>query len=887
MMAKVRALANLICFTLSLSLLTALPASGADLRVIDIAQVTWNGAKSPSVNPQEIIKSIEESVAPNWKSFTSTKAGSKEDKSITFQYGKTLNTPVRLSAPMNCSGDNFALFINSVRSQVYKELGVGEEGRYLIILSPDAGCIWSGRALMGSFASKGGSMVLHNTASAFVITHELGHNLGLGHSNLLRCSNGASDGPWSSTCRGIEYGGTVDVMGNVETDGPLSIYHQWRLGLINNAEVRQSWVSENIELSAINAPSGLKGIFLRDGQATYWVEYRRPSSNQSFNPGLVIYRSDPPPFQFIDTPLTDEVIVGSPGLGITTDMWMLNLDTYNYSQSGRATGSMTLAASKSATLFTGNITLSLTATTDSDKVMVAITRKSDTSPPPTPVVKDPRRWGSPDAEILESGFEDRESAIAEFQLKIAGQGEQILNTGSDGTVATYLDPFNNRKALRVKDLPEGDFEFSIRSKDIWGNLSTWSNPVKALIDRSYPLVGREIAVTEFSKDRLGIGLTSFSDKGSGLCQTAIVNEDGWVLQATQESQRPSLNMALNSLISARFETFDCLGNGVTGSLKLSNQVRSALDAKRTGKWSNISNAGVAGLRCKGKCTISLTVRDNVALISGEGSADILLTGKVVQKISASSNQGPRVSANLSLGSSSKVMRVSGRDFTIYGFIQSRVEISGEENLSRRASIEDPSLGELIQSRLARFGFRQGDFSNPWVIQPMERGTTLLDPSLDLCSATYKSESGRQYRRQVIASKMGSPYIFLSSEVVKYVDKSAADSALAELKTNYEACLKNKGGSESDGTFTDYTFTPLPISDAALLPEGSRVLVRAQIGKGASARQLLAFYQFREELFTGLYIVKAGEIGYSDSETKRWFEVAAVMAERLKSSSIKA
>jgi hypothetical protein len=58
------------------------------------------------------------------------------------------------------------------------------------------------------------------------------------------------------------------------------------------------------------------------------------------------------------------------------------------------------------------------------------------------------------------------------------------------------------------------------------------------------------------------------------------------------------------------------------------------------------------------------------------------------------------------------------------------------------------------------------------------------------------------------------------------------------------------------------------------------LVRAQIGKGASARQLLAFYQFKGEIFTGLYIVKAGEIGYSDSETKRWFDVAAVMATRL-------
>jgi hypothetical protein len=182
--------------------------------------------------------------------------------------------------------------------------------------------------------------------------------------------------------------------------------------------------------------------------------------------------------------------------------------------------------------------------------------------------------------------------------------------------------------------------------------------------------------------------------------------------------------------------------------------------------------------------------------------------------------------------------------------------------------------------MARFGFSGEDFADGWIVLPMARGTTLDDPTLDLCSATYKSESGRQYRRQVSVSKVGTPYLFLSTEVVKYKDSKALDAALAELKTNYEACVKNKGGSESDGTFTDYTFTPLPISDAALLPEGSRVLVRAQIGKGASARQLLAFYQFREELFTGLYIVKAGEIGYSDSETKRWFDVAAVMATRL-------
>jgi hypothetical protein len=166
------------------------------------------------------------------------------------------------------------------------------------------------------------------------------------------------------------------------------------------------------------------------------------------------------------------------------------------------------------------------------------------------------------------------------------------------------------------------------------------------------------------------------------------------------------------------------------------------------------------------------------------------------------------------------------------------------------------------------------------VLPMARGTTLDDPTLDLCSAAYKSESGRQYRRQVTASKVGSPYLFLSTEVVKYKDKSAADAALAELQANYAACVKNKGGVERDGTFVDYSFAPLPASSAVLVNENSRVLVRAQIGKGVTARQLLAFYQFKGEMFTGLYVVKSGETAISDAEVKRWFDAASVIAQRL-------
>jgi hypothetical protein len=165
---------------------------------------------------------------------------------------------------------------------------------------------------------------------------------------------------------------------------------------------------------------------------------------------------------------------------------------------------------------------------------------------------------------------------------------------------------------------------------------------------------------------------------------------------------------------------------------------------------------------------------------------------------------------------------------------------------------------------------------------MARGTTLLDPTLDLCSASYPSEIGREIRRQISVTKVGSPYLFLSSESVKYKSASAASAALAELKKNYEACVANKGGSEN-GTFTEYSFQALPKSNAKLVDEKSRVVVRATIGTG-QARQLLGIYQYSGVYFTGLYVVVAGEKPIADEEILRWLDSGAVMAERLQASS---
>jgi hypothetical protein len=857
------------------------PASAADVRVIDIARVTWVGAPAPIVTTNDIVSAIQDQVAPNWTSFTSL-VGDTRDRTISFTYGRTLTDPVRLVAPMACERNDFVGFMNSVRDEVYRQLGVADwQDRYLIILAPASGCIWSGRAAMGSVERKGGVMVLQNTASGFVITHELGHSLGLGHSNLLRCDSGATDGPWSRDCKAVEYGGTIDVMGNVDTTSPLSTYHQWRMGLLESSEVKQSWLNESIELNASDVYGGTRAIFIRDGKSTYWIEYRRPRAGNSYNAGLVIYRTDPPSPAFIDSPNPEDRAGFEPGLGVGTDIWMLNLDSYRYSSAGRASGSMTLVPSKSTSLHSRNVTLEAITTTSDSKILVKVSRKADVTAPPVPPVTPIATWRYPGAEIIESGYDDGESAIAGFEAQIDGKVIDIDSNVNTNFVPTYLDPFVSRRAVYVRDLPEGTYSLSLRAIDVWGNKSAWSPATRVRIDRGLPIVKSDAVVVGTTSDSLQVSLSALRDAGSNLCSTQIVNEEGFVLQSSGLESAPEFRFKKSGELKASLHTFDCLGNGVMGDLSVKSSYVAANKSSRTGKWSTApASLGEGAITCVGKCSASFTTSGKANVLVTEGEASVIVSGKSVAKIAPASAKALRTGAVVDLGARKKVMRVTGSNFTLVGIASLDLSITNQKDFARLPSATDPSLSEKTQQDMARYGFVADDFSHDWIVLPMARGTTLEDPTLDLCSATYKSETGRQIRRQVTASKVGTPYLFLSSEVVKYKDKSAGEAALAELQANYSACVKNKGGIERDGTFVDYSFTPLPSSDASLVSEGSRVLVRAQIGKGVTARQLLAFYQFKGEMFTGLYVVKGGETGFSDAEARRWFDAASVMAKRL-------
>jgi hypothetical protein len=646
------------------------------------------------------------------------------------------------------------------------------------------------------------------------------------------------------------------------------------MGLLDDSQVKQVWQSEVINLSPSDFSKGIKAIFIRDGKAGYWIEYRRKTDGVVYKPGLAVYRLDPPPVSSIVSINPEDSAASEFPSVLGTDFWMLNLDNYTYSTSSSLSGSMTGLTAK---FFSGNVSLS--AVPSETGAVVTITKKADTTPPPVPNVLPVDQWRSPSMVILGPGGEDADTAIVGFEGQIDGKVQELKASDVEGWMPTYLSPFVAPKTFYLRDLPEGSYNFSMRAIDIVGNKSDWSTAQKVIIDRANPVVTNDFVLAGVAAGEVSLQWKGATDAGSGICQANVVDEDGLILATSSVKNAPVLKVAAGTKLVGTAQVFDCIGNGLTGDISIANTLVAADKSSKTGKWSSAAATyGAGAIRCVGKCSASLTVSGKNDVLVGTGAATVSIANKTVATIADSKVAKLRIGASVDAGASKRVVRVSGSNFVLIGLSSVTTTLGSFEEVERAPAISDPSLVDSKQAALAKLGFRADDFSQEWTVLPMANGTTLLDPSLDLCNGTYASEKDRVERRQVMATKVGSTFSFLSTEVVKYSSAAAASAAQKELVKVLAKCQADKGYKDSTDTLIPYDFKKLPAVPTGVVSDGNRVFVHAVIDSGVRARTLLGFYQFNGDMFTGLYVLNAD--GFSDAQVAKWMKVAATMGQRL-------
>lgn len=269
-----------------------------------------------------------------------------------------------------------------------------------------SGCSWAG---LGSV--NGPNIWINGYPIEDVITHEFGHNLGLGHANKATCTSGGTRVPLSGTCTVAEYHDTTDVMGSGRIGVPS--------GNLNSAfgdllGLHQVTTTSPAELTALSAHSGTSGLKLTTSAGTVFVDYRPATGRDTRVPAWAGVQvrlrttANPPATQLLDMQPTTSTPFSAANLPVG-GVWPIP-----------GTGQSVKVISVTAT----TAKVELTTSTDTDTTAPSVAPVLSLGAGPVSTATTAVTW---------TAATDAESGISAYRVTV--NGTTVATTGADARTA--------------------------------------------------------------------------------------------------------------------------------------------------------------------------------------------------------------------------------------------------------------------------------------------------------------------------------------------------------------------------------------------------------------------------------------------------------------------